>query len=156
MWVLIRLLLLFTIVPAIELFILLQLGSLIGPNLTFVIILVTGLLGAWLAKREGWMVLQQLRKELQQGIPPANRLMEGVLVLAGGLLLITPGVLTDITGILFILPPSRRFLAPRVIAFGMKRLGIEGSLDARPMGAPGPEPPPPRPTPFSSPFDDLP
>ncbi|MBT3219652.1 MAG: FxsA family protein, partial [Proteobacteria bacterium] len=98
MWLLVRLLLLFTLVPAIELFILLQIGSLLGPNLAFVIILVTGLAGAWLAKREGWMVLQHLRQELQRGIPPANRLMEGVLVLAGGLLLITPGVLTDITG----------------------------------------------------------
>ncbi len=113
MW---KLFLLFTVVPAIELFLLLQMGSFLGPMPTFLFVLGTGILGAWLAKREGFAVLRQLQQDLGKGLPPATRLVEGALVLAGGMLLITPGVLTDLTGILLLMPPVRRSLAPRLVA----------------------------------------
>lgn len=111
-----RLLLLFTVVPALELYLLLQLGQWIGVWQTVGIILITGGLGAWFAKREGVSVLRQIQAELRQGIPPASRLIEGLLVLLGGAMLITPGVLTDLAGFALILPPTRRQIAKAVQA----------------------------------------
>lgn len=170
---LLRLILLFTIVPAVELFLLLQLGAWLGPTTTFLIILLTGLLGATLAKREGLGVLQELKGELAKGLPPGSRVMEGVLVLVGGLLLITPGVFTDIAGLLLIAPPSRRYLAPRVLKAITSRLDIQtfappgfgaGFGGTQPGRGAGPRPeggdrlrkPDPIEHPFSNPFDDLP
>jgi UPF0716 protein FxsA len=160
----IRLLLLFTIVPTVELFLLLQLGALIGPTATVLLILVTGFVGAWLAKREGLGLLRTLANELQQGMPPGARLMEGALVVAGGLLLVTPGVFTDLTGFLFILPWSRRRLAPWLLSVLARRFQLDGAVElgpgrpsAGPRGPLGDAPVDhgrgPQPTPFSSPFD---
>ncbi len=161
-----RLLLLFTIVPAVELFLLLQLGSWLGPTATFLIILLTGVLGAALAKREGLGVLRELQGELQQGLPPGSRLMEGVLVVVGGLLLVTPGVFTDLTGFLLIFPWSRRWLAPRVLKYLASRFEVKTlGPGFGPVGA-DEEPDvrhrdPARPrqraghNPFANPFDDL-
>ncbi|MCB9669313.1 MAG: FxsA family protein [Alphaproteobacteria bacterium] len=166
---LIRLFLLFTIVPAVELFLLLQLGALIGPFPTFMIVVLTGMVGAYLAKREGLGVMMELREELQRGIPPGHRLAEGVLVLVGGVLLVTPGVLTDLTGFALIFPLTRRWLAPRLVQAVLSRvdvkLGSEVDAMGDDVGYEGPvrrrEPHRPQqtshaPTPFSSPFDDLP
>ncbi|MEQ1505088.1 MAG: FxsA family protein, partial [Myxococcota bacterium] len=118
------LVLLFTVVPALELYLLLQIGSWIGPTPTFLMLLVTGVAGAWLAKREGFALLGQLSAELQRGLPPGDRVVEGVLVLVGGLLLITPGVLTDVAGVLLIVRPTRRWLAPRLMR------GLSGRFSA--------------------------
>ena len=110
-----KLALLFTVVPAIELAVLITIGTYLGVIPTTLIILATGFTGAWLAKREGLGVLRRMRTDLQRGLPPAGRIMEGVLVVAGGLLLITPGIFTDIAGFLFIIPWSRRLIAPVVL-----------------------------------------
>ncbi len=146
-----RLLILFTVVPAVELWLLLQLGALMGPTYTFLLILGTGMIGAWLAKREGLGVITSLTEELHKGIPPGSRLMEGALVVAGGILLITPGVFTDLTGFFLIAPPTRRWLAPRALAYLAQRFQIQGSVGPTRHNRPETEP-----TPFSSPFDDLP
>ena len=151
-----RLFLLFTIVPTLDLFLLLQIGAWLGPTNTLLVVLLTGLLGAWLAKREGLGLLRQLMQELSQGIPPGVRLMEGALVLAGGLLLITPGVVTDLTGFLIIMPPIRRRIAPIALRMVTSRIGA-AAAPPPPMGDAPREAPPRamgRPTPFSNPFDD--
>ncbi len=159
-----RLLLLFTVVPLVELFLLLQLGGLMGPSATFLLVLVTGLLGAWLAKREGLGLLSSLAEELQQGLPPGVRLMEGAMVVMGGLLLVTPGVLTDLTGFTLIVPFTRRRLAPVLLRSLAGRFGIAIDSPATPPveGEARPYDPQRRraeprhgpPTPFSNPFDD--
>jgi UPF0716 protein FxsA len=162
-----RLLLLFTVVPAAELFLLLQIGSAIGPTPTFLLLLLTGVVGAWLAKREGLAVLARLGEELQRGLPPGERVMEGALVVVGGLLLVTPGVLTDLAGVLLIFPPTRRWLAPRALRWLMGRFDVgalqeevpdadEGVRVRRPGAEPAFRRPEVRPTPFGTPFDDLP
>ena len=120
------LLLLFTVVPAVELYLLIQLGQWIGALQTVAIIVGTGLLGAALAKREGLAVVRQLHQDTLNGVPPTDRLMEGVLVLLGGAFLITPGVITDLTGFLLIAPPTRRWLVPRVKAWAARRLLLRG------------------------------
>jgi UPF0716 protein FxsA len=142
----------FVAVPLVEVFLLLWLGSLLGAGPSFLVVVITGVLGAWLAKREGLGVLRTLRTELGKGLPPGSRLVEGGMVLAGGLLLMTPGILTDLTGFLLIAPPSRRYLAPRLLSAVMKRLDLKVDLGAgrspAPTGA--------APEPFANPFDDLP
>jgi UPF0716 protein FxsA len=153
----IRLLLLFTLIPALELYLLLQIGAWLGPTATVLIILTTGVAGAWLAKREGLGVLSTLMADLQRGMPPGERLMEGALVVAGGLLLITPGVFTDIMGFLLIAPWSRRRIAPVALAALARRFQIGGgSVDLGPgrPSAPGESRTIGRPNPFSTPFDD--
>jgi UPF0716 protein FxsA len=116
-----RLLLAFTLIPLVEAWLLLQIGLQLGPMPTLALMLLTGVLGAWFAKREGINVLRQLVAEVQRGIPPGDRLMEGALVLVGGVLLITPGVLTDLTGLLLIVPWTRRWLAPRLLRWASQR-----------------------------------
>lgn len=120
-----RLLLLFTLVPALELYLLLQIGQWLGPGTTVLIILVTGAVGAWMAKREGINVLKRLSEELSRGMPPAQQLAEGVCVVCGGLLLVTPGVVTDLTGFLLILPVTRPACARLLIQFLSTRVSFQ-------------------------------
>lgn len=145
----IRLFLLFTVVPALEVFLLLQVGSLMGALPTFLLIVVTGAVGAYLARHEGTAVLGQLRDDLQQGIPPASRVVEGALVVAGGLLLVTPGMLTDIVGFSLVLPATRTRIAPQLLA-ALSEYGREHSMRVdlgsntryrEPERTPSPKPP---------------
>ncbi len=108
MW---KLFLLFTVVPALELYVLVQIGRVIGAPETVLGVILMGALGSWLAKREGLGLLRQLSEDMGKGIPPADRLVEGLLVIVGGVLLITPGVITDVFGIFLLLPLTRRPLA---------------------------------------------
>lgn len=133
-----RLLILFTVVPAVELYLLIQLGQLIGPLATVGIILLTGFVGAAFAKREGLSVLRQIQADLREGVPPAGRLLEGLMVLLGGALLLTPGVLTDVFGFSLILPWTRPALARLVGRALSSRFTIAGAQVH--VGAPGPGP----------------
>ena len=149
-----KLLLLMTVVPAFELYLLIELGRWMGTLETVLLILVTGTVGAALAKREGLGVLQQLQIDARKGLPPANRLVEGLMVLVGGALLITPGVLTDLFGFTLIVPWSRVALAPHIKGWVMKRFTLLGSLRAGPgpdRHEVGPEPPDPAPKPTERP-----
>ena len=132
-----RLMLIMTIVPLIELYLMVQLSAVTSVSFSIATVLLTGVLGGYLAKREGLSLLNQLRSELRQGLPPAERLVEGLLVLVGAVLLITPGVLSDITGLLIILPPVRRRLAPPVKTWLLARVDRIPGLRVGPLG-PGP------------------
>jgi UPF0716 family protein affecting phage T7 exclusion len=123
-----------------------------------------------MAKREGLQLLRQLSLELRSGLPPGVRMVEGALVVVGGLLLITPGVLTDVAGVLLIFPPTRRVLAPRLLQWASARLlpteeqdvgpdglGPDGVRVRRPAGQRAQAGHARLPNhPFSNPFDDLP
>ncbi len=102
-----RLLLLFTLVPLLEIYLLIEVGRVIGPALTIALVLGTGVLGAALARREGWRTMQALQQRLNRREVPTAELIDGGLILAAGLLLITPGLLTDLTGFILLLPPGR-------------------------------------------------
>jgi UPF0716 protein FxsA len=104
---LIRLFALFILVPLVELAILLQVGRWIGLWPTVALVVVTGAAGAMLARSQGLRVLRGIRTELSVGQLPSSRLFEGLLVLVGGILLLTPGLLTDVVGFLLLLPASR-------------------------------------------------
>jgi UPF0716 protein FxsA len=107
-----RLFLLMTVVPAVELYLLIQLGSYLGAVTTIWLVIVTGIVGASLAKREGLSVVQKIQSDTLNGVPPTQGLTEGLLVLLGGVLLITPGVITDAVGLMAIFPLTRRLIAP--------------------------------------------
>lgn len=106
-----KLLLLFTVVPLVELYLLLLVDDLIGFWPTVAIVLATGVTGAALARFEGLRVLSQWRKALFRGKVPEDGVLSGLLVLVGGVLLVTPGVLTDVVGLFLFIPPTRRWVA---------------------------------------------
>ena len=99
-----RLFLLFTLVPLIELYLLITIGTYLGAGLTILLVLGTGMAGAYLARLEGWRTWRKIQTECQRGATPANELIDGVLILAAGVLLITPGVLTDAIGLGLLFP----------------------------------------------------
>ena len=107
---LLRLMLLFTLIPLIELSLLIELGRQIGLGSTIAIVVITGVIGAYLAKQEGFRVITRIQQELSQGRIPTGQLLDGVIILAGGLLLLTPGLLTDVIGFLALIPVSREYI----------------------------------------------
>lgn len=107
-----RLFLLFTIAPAIELAILIYAGSLIGTLNTLAIVILTALAGSILVRREGIEVMNRFRSNLQSGIFPSEEIMDGALVLVAGTLLLTPGFVTDILGLLLVVPTGREIIKP--------------------------------------------
>jgi UPF0716 protein FxsA len=115
-----KLALLFTVVPLVELYLLLLIGDFLGFWPTVTVVIATALVGAWLAKREGRRVLGQWRESLSAGRMPEEGVLGGVLLLVGGVLLVTPGVLTDVVGLALLVPFTRArvadWLRPRIEA----------------------------------------
>ena len=99
--------LLFTIVPVLELYLLITVGSKIGVFPTIAIVILTGIWGAGLARMQGFRVLTEIQNQLANGNLPTQELVHGAMVLTGGLLLLTPGFLTDIMGFLLLIPITR-------------------------------------------------
>lgn len=105
-----RLLALFIGLPLIEMIILIKLGEVIGFWPTLGLVVVTGVVGASLARVQGFLVYRRIQTELQMGRMPAAEMLDGLLVLIGGIVLLTPGLLTDIFGLLLMVPVVRRAL----------------------------------------------
>ncbi|MFW6131479.1 MAG: FxsA family protein [Candidatus Aminicenantaceae bacterium] len=102
-----RLLLLFTLVPLVELYILFKVGGLIGALNTILIIVVTGIAGAYLARSQGFKVVKRINRAIEEGRTPANELLDGLFILIGGFTLLTPGFLTDLLGLSMLFPLTR-------------------------------------------------
>jgi len=107
---LLRLFLVFSIVPIIEIWLLIKVGRVIGPLPTVAALLVISMAGAWLARSQGLRVVVAIRDELAAGRVPAAHFLDGAFILAGGILLLTPGFFTDFLGLLLLIPVSRTFL----------------------------------------------
>ena len=122
-----KLLLLFIVTPLVEMAILIELGRRFGTWHTIGIVLLTGLIGASLAKAQGLQVYRNLMSSLYNGELPHNYLIEGLLLLIGGALLITPGVLTDFVGFVLVLPWTRSLVRERVKSQLRKRMIYGGS-----------------------------
>lgn len=103
----IRLLIIFTIVPIVELYVLIEAGRQIGLGATILMVLLTGIAGAYLAKNQGFNIINQIQREINLGTLPAEELFDGAMILAGGLLLLTPGFCTDLCGFLLLTPATR-------------------------------------------------
>jgi UPF0716 protein FxsA len=102
-----KLMILFTVVPLVELALLIQVGQVIGTPLTIALVAVTGAVGVLLAKSEGLAVLERLQDELTLGEVPGNAILDGLFILVGGAFLLTPGLVTDTLGFMFLIPFTR-------------------------------------------------
>jgi UPF0716 protein FxsA len=120
-----RLLLLFTIVPLVELFLLVKLGTVIGIGATVLIVICTGILGAWLARWQGLGVLRRLTEDMNQGRLPADALIDGLLILIAGAVLLTPGLITDGLGFLLLVPQGRAVVR-RLITARFEKRTVDG------------------------------
>lgn len=105
----IKLLIVFTIVPVIELYVLIEAGRQIGVGATILMVFLTGIAGAYLARSQGFNLINRIQMELNQGRIPAEEMMDGAMILAGGLLLLTPGFCTDLFGFCLLTPVTRQF-----------------------------------------------
>lgn len=121
---LLYLFLLFTVGPLCELILLLYVGSKIGPWWTVAIVLTTGIVGAALARWQGVRALLRVQRRLGRGQMPADELFDGVLILVAGLLLVTPGIMSDVLGFLLLLPPMRSVVKSMLRSWAKKNIRI--------------------------------
>jgi len=112
-----KLLVVMILVPVMELYLLIEIGKHIGVMATVGIIILTGLIGAYLVRSQGFMMLRKIRNDLHQNILPGDSLLQGVIILAGGIFLITPGFITDIAGFIFLIPVSRQIVKKYLLAW---------------------------------------
>ena len=120
-----RLLLLFTVVPLVELYLLVEIGSLIGVAPTIAIVIITGFLGAWLARRQGLAVFRRINEEMARGGLPTDPLIDGLLILIAGAVLLTPGLLTDAAGFFLLIPQGRQLVRKAVARAFASRIQVE-------------------------------
>jgi UPF0716 protein FxsA len=103
------------IVPFAEIYLLLAVGSVIGALPTILLVVFTAVLGSWLLKQQGFATFRRFQQSLARGEIPAYEMIEGPLILLGGALLLTPGFITDVLGLLCLIPPLRKQLAQYII-----------------------------------------
>ncbi len=127
-------------IPLLEILVLIRVGQVIGPWWTILLLIVDSVVGAWLMRREGAKAFRALSQALSSGRMPARELADGILVLAGGLLMLSPGFVTDVFGMVLILPVTRplgrrlltRVVGSRLLAGGYVGPGAGPGSTARP------------------------
>ena len=112
----------FVTVPFAELWLLLQLGSAVGAGATFGLVFLTGAVGAWLARREGYRTLLGIQKEMARGALPAAEMVDGLIIFMGGALLLTPGMLTDALGFSMIFPLTRSLMRGALVTWMQEKI----------------------------------
>jgi len=128
-----RLILLFTLLPLAELSLLLRIGEWLGAGPTVGLVIATGVVGAWLARREGIRTWGRVQADLAAGKMPGEELLHALLVFIAGVVLVTPGVLTDVAGLLLLVRPAREIVARRV----QRRLAGQVQFQPVNFGDPG-------------------
>lgn len=131
-----RLLLLFIVIPAVELILLIKIGTKIGLFPTLAIIIFTGFLGAFLTKLQGALALNKFRIAMMQGRLPKDEVLDGVMILLAGAVLLTPGFLTDIAGFSLLIPAFRKPIG-RWIGKWLKNNIKFSVVTSTPAGTPG-------------------
>ncbi len=116
--------LLFILVPLAELYVIIQVGQAFGALNTIGLLIVVSAVGAWLAKREGIGVWRRFQRQVQSGSVPGREIADGVMILFAAALLMSPGFLTDVVGILLLLPPVRASVRTLVLRRAARRAGI--------------------------------
>jgi UPF0716 protein FxsA len=137
--------LLFVVVPVVEIYFLIQVGQVIGPWWTILLLIADGVLGSVLVKREGGRAWRALQQALHEHRMPARELADGALILVGGTLLLTPGFLSDVVGLFCILPLTRpvarrllsRVIARRLVVAGLPGMTVPGTASGRAGQRPG-------------------
>jgi UPF0716 protein FxsA len=116
------LVLLFIVVPIAELAVLIQVGQLIGVWWTILLLIADAMLGSWLLKTQSRAAWRRFNEALENGRVPHREVVDGVLVIFGGVLLLTPGFITDVFGLLFLFPPTRVLLRGLLVRRGALKL----------------------------------
>ena len=129
------LVLLFIVVPIAELALIIQVGGLIGFWPTLALLIADSILGAWLMRNQGRVAWRRFNEAIRDSRVPAREVADGVLVIFGGALLLTPGFITDIFGMLFLIPPTRALIRRVFLRQALRRMTVT-------MAMPGPEPGP--------------
>jgi UPF0716 protein FxsA len=114
---------LLVIIPIVELAVLISVGHVIGVWPTVLLVLATSVLGGWLLRHEGGRSWRAFRDDLQAGRPPGNAATDGLVVLVGGMLMLIPGFVSDVAGLVLIFPPTRRLARVGVLRVLIPRLG---------------------------------
>jgi len=114
----------FVVVPIVEIFVIVQVGSVIGGWATVGLLVAEMLFGGWIVRREGRRAWRALSEALMRGVMPDRELADAALVLVGGTLLLTPGFLTDIVGFVFVLPPTRPLVRRLLAAYVARRVRV--------------------------------
>ncbi|WP_078379430.1 FxsA family protein [Sutcliffiella halmapala] len=109
------LLALFIVIPVLEIWLLIVTGQIIGPGLTILLIILTGILGVWFAKHQGLEALRSTQQKINNGQMPGEVIIDGLCILVGGILLIAPGFITDVMGIILLIPVTRSLIKPLII-----------------------------------------
>ena len=104
---LLKLFLTFTIIPIIEIYLLIEIGSMFGALTAVILVILTGFLGAFLARMQGLQTLFRIQESLREGRMPSGELLDALLIVIAGLVLLTPGFLTDSAGFLLLIPTTR-------------------------------------------------
>jgi UPF0716 protein FxsA len=131
----------FIVVPLVEIYVIIQIGQVIGAWWTILLLVADSILGSWLIRREGSRAWRALRVALQEGRMPARELADGVLILVGGTLMLTPGFISDLFGMLCILPATRplgRQVLTRVISRRLVGATFATGTTTRTRQRPGP------------------
>src|ERR1044071_6750424 len=131
------LVILFIAVPIAELFVIIQVGEAIGVWLTLALLIADSILGSLLMRSQGRAAWRRFNEAVQPGRVPAREVADGVLVIFGGALLLTPGFLSDIVGLLFLLPPTRALIRRVFLRQALRRITITMAMPGQ-----GPEPGP--------------
>jgi UPF0716 protein FxsA len=132
--------LVFVVLPVVEIYVLIQIGQVIGAWWTVLLLLADGVFGSWLMKREGARAWRALREALEGGRMPARELADGALILVGGTLLVTPGFVSDVAGLFMVLPFTRPLARAALTRFLTRRfLAGPVAADPRTRQRPGPE-----------------
>ena len=104
------LVLFFILIPIIELAILIKVGQFIGVLNTVLIVIFTGLAGAFIARAQGLVTLMKIQKDINEGVMPTENLIDGLMILCGGILLLTPGLISDAIGLMVLMPFTRSLI----------------------------------------------
>ena len=123
-----KLFLCFTLIPVIELYLLIKIGTVIGGLNTILLVILSGFLGAWLAKREGINTMMKLRMNINQGLMPAEELIDAVIIFIAGIVLITPGLITDTFGLLLLWPVTRNKFK-RMLRNKFDDMNLQGNIN---------------------------
>lgn len=125
------LILLFILVPIAEIWVIIQVGSAIGAVATIGLLILDSLLGAWLLRHHGRRTWTRFTETIAAGRMPTNEVADGAMVLFGGALMLTPGFISDILGMLLLLPPTRAVLRP-ILLRRVRITGTTGTTGAPP------------------------
>jgi UPF0716 protein FxsA len=123
------------VVPVLEIYMLLQIGSIIGVIPTIISVVATAVIGSWLLRQQGFSTLQRIQQSMAQGTLPTKELIEGPILMVGGALLLTPGFVTDAIGFFCLIPTTRQ----QIVSYVLKHMVIPNTSSTQPHAANNPD-----------------